>query len=351
MARSLEAYLAISGRAKTIRRRLDELYRRVQVLEQRVLHLLGIILASKELASYLSRARDIYKRILLLKKRIDGIRREPDQDVVAIQPIVGEIGKQLDAVNWDLGIVVAEVTGKKISEKYRPHAPPPPEPPQQRVTRVTIEKDQPKKQKDEIKAVETEKETEKTTTPMRELKIRIETKPTAGEQVTLARWLKALPPAPPRREKTIETGIPRSPSPRKARYTREVREFADRLWGYIPSKLKQGEKKSWTYIQVLNLADMITRYSREAGIDPESIDWKHEIDWSQGYRVAVEKAKQLLLHSGSKRLTRKEIEEYAKYVERVQREVPPPPLPEPAMPEEQPQEWEQESWVYAKIPT
>lgn len=99
--------------------------------------------------------------------------------------------------------------------------------------------------------------------------------------------------------------------------TREAKRLADYLWERIPKKYRSGKDKVWTYISVLALAKAIL--SKIGKRDWKSIDWEHEIDWSQGYEAAKNYITRIL---GSKEPTASDVDEYIKYMMRAQEQEP-----------------------------
>ncbi|MCE4608828.1 MAG: hypothetical protein F7C36_00390 [Desulfurococcales archaeon] len=73
-----------------------------------------------------------------------------------------------------------------------------------------------------------------------------------------------------------------------------IRQLAQEIWGWIPRRYREGKNRVWTYIMVLALARAIYRLAKERGVDPYQYDWKELIDWSLGYREALDLVRQVM---------------------------------------------------------
>ena len=115
---------------------------------------------------------------------------------------------------------------------------------------------------------------------------------------TLRRIARKKKPPKRLREKTLELARVKL-AKRAARRARRglspaVKELAEYLWRQIPKKYKRGRDRVWTYVAVLALARQIYKRAREKGVDPYQYDWAQLIDWSLGYREALDYVKQAI---------------------------------------------------------
>ncbi len=108
-------------------------------------------------------------------------------------------------------------------------------------------------------------------------------------------------------ERSIATPVGR----RAHKFPANVIRLADYLWENIPRRLRA----RWKYIQVLNLARLIIKLSRETGVDPYSVDWAKELDWGLTYSELKDYISRRL---GAKTaLEPEEIKTYMEYLERT----------------------------------